>query len=150
MRAEDFKSAMRSYRWLERSINSTALRIFEKEHELTGLARRSTPMTKEQQKSGLPMPHFRGTAASPVAKIQELDELRSKHKALCQLKESLDTVLGQMPREDRDLILAYYADKERSDLLAQAFHYCNRKAVHRRMDQAIQHAILKNDTACHF
>ena len=48
------------------------------EYELTGMARHSIPMTKEQERSALPMPRFHGGGMTLVERIAEIDAVKDE------------------------------------------------------------------------
>lgn len=75
---EHFKRMLRDVPWHNSKIRFLQEDIEYREHQLTGLARHSVPMTKEQEKSSLPMPHFSGGGMSLTERIHNIDELKDK------------------------------------------------------------------------
>ena len=75
---EHFKRMLRDVPWHNSKIRFLQEDIEYREHQLTGLARSSIPMTSEQEKSLLPMPHFSGGGMSLTERIHNIDELKDK------------------------------------------------------------------------
>lgn len=138
MKTDDFKNALRSYRWTERKIQELYYKIAEKDHELTGLTSHSVKLSPEQEKSSKPMPHFSGGGRSLVDRICELDELKEEYKGMKKLKNSVDVVLDRMQDSDRVLVIGYYCDRKSPDLLAERYGFKDRKGVYYRMNAAIR------------
>lgn len=141
-RADEFKSALRSYRYVQRKIQDIWFEIQQRENDLTGLSHHGRELTKEQQKSRWPMPHYQpGTGPSIVAKIMEIDQLKLEVQGLEAILRSIDLVLERMEDMDRALCVEYFADHIRADDLADRYCMGNRKSVHRRIESAIEHAV---------
>ena len=75
---EHFKRLLRDVSWHSGKIRMLNDDIEYAEHELTGLARHSIPMTKEQEKSSLPLPRFSGGGMSLTERIYEVDKLKDE------------------------------------------------------------------------
>ena len=75
---EHFKRQLRDVRWHSGKIRALNDDIEYAEHELTGLARHSIPMTKEQEKSSLPLPKYQGGGMSLTERIHNIDELKDE------------------------------------------------------------------------
>lgn len=138
MRIDDFKSALRSYRWVERQIVYLFHKIEEKEHELTGLAHHSTPMTPEQERSAKPMPKGIHGGRSLVDRICELDGLKDEMRGLQKVKSSIDAVLDRMEPEDREIVMLYFCDHRQADGLAECYGFSNRSSLRKRMESCIK------------
>lgn len=75
---EHFKRLLRDVPWHSGKIRMLNDDIAYAEHELTGLARHSVPMTKEQEKSPLPLPRFSGGGMSLTERLYEVDKLKDE------------------------------------------------------------------------
>ena len=75
---EHFKRQLRDVPWHSGKIRMLNDDIEYAEHELTGLARHSIPMTKEQEKSSLPLPKYQGGGMSLTERIHNIDELKDE------------------------------------------------------------------------
>lgn len=75
---EHFKRQLRDVPWHSSKIRALNDDIEYAEYELTGLARHSIPMTKEQEKSPLPLPHFSGGGRSFTERLYEVDKLKDE------------------------------------------------------------------------
>ena len=75
---EHFKRQLRDVPWHSGKIRMLNDDIEYAEHELTGLARHSVPMTKEQEKSSLPLPKYQGGGMSLTERIHNIDELKDE------------------------------------------------------------------------
>ena len=75
---EHFKRQLRDVPWHSGKIRMLNDDIEYAEHELTGLARHSIPMTKEQEKSSLPLPKYQGGGMSLTERIHNIDELKGE------------------------------------------------------------------------
>ena len=75
---EHFKRMLRDVPWHSAKIRQLQEDIEIKEYELTGLARHSIRMTKEQENSLFPLPHYHGGGISLTEKIFEIDQLKEE------------------------------------------------------------------------
>ena len=75
---EHFKRMIRDVSWHSAKIRYLQEDIELMEYELTGLARHSVPMTKEQEKSPLPMPDYSGGGKSLTERIFEIDQRKEE------------------------------------------------------------------------
>ncbi len=106
-----------------------------KEHELTGLARHGTDLTPEQEKSPLPMPHYR-SSRSLVDRIFELDAIKTEidyyrlHILECETIERL-------AQEDKDLLIRIFVFREnRWDIATELG--ISRQGLDKRVNQLIK------------
>ena len=72
------KNALRDAPYCCKKIIYLNQEIERMEYELTGMARHSIPMTKEQERSALPMPRFHGGGMSLVERIAEIDAVKDE------------------------------------------------------------------------
>lgn len=75
---EHFKRMLRDVPWQSSKIRSLQEDIEYQKYQLTGLARHSIPMTKEQEKSSLPLPKYQGGGMSLTERIHNIDELKDE------------------------------------------------------------------------
>ena len=133
-----FKRALQDASYCCKAIMRLNTDLDYKEHELTGLARHGTDLTPEQEKSSLPMPHYR-SSRSLVDRIFEIDALKAEieYYQKCILK--CETIERLEP-EDKDLLIKVFIFRvNRWDLAAELG--ITRQGLDKRLNQLIKRCL---------
>ena len=109
------------------------------EYELTGMARHSIPMTKEQERSALPMPRFHGGGMTLVERIAEIDAVKDERSYYeKRLREC--SVIEWLDPEQQELIFKVFFWKVNQWELAEDYHF-SRSALVRKVNSILRSVI---------
>ena len=132
---EHFKRMLRDVPWHSSKIRSLQEDIEYQKYQLTGLASSSIPMTSEQEKSLLPMPHYSGGGKSLTERLYEIDQLKEQQEE--HRRRIMECRAVEWLKWEHQLILLrVFILRENQDDLAAELNI-SRYALKRRIDQLI-------------
>lgn len=106
------------------------------EHEMTGLARHSIPMTKEQENSPLPLPKYQGGGMSIVERIFECDKIKAEieyyRKRILECRP-----IDWLADEERDLLVDVFIFRKNRWEIASELEL-SRKGLDKRVDAILR------------
>lgn len=138
---QHLKNALRDAPYCCKKIIYLNQEIERMEYELTGMAKHSIPMTKEQENSPLPMPKYHGSGKSLVERIAEIDAVKDElNYYQKRLREC--SVIEWLEPKQQELIFKVFFLKMNQWELANEYHF-SRSALLRKVNNILKSAVSR-------
>lgn len=106
-------------------------------HQMTGLARGGVPLTPEQAKSPLPLPHYQHDPnASPVGLIEACEAKEKEARLLAQIILDCGWI-DRLPEMDRQILMETYLLRQNYEATANKYGY-SKKGLWKHMHSEIE------------
>ncbi len=130
-----FKIALQDVRYCWKKIVYLTQDLEYMEYELTGLARHSTPLTPEQEKSPLPMPRY-NSGRSWADRIFEIDALKAEIEFYRKKILECETI-ERLSQDEKDILLDAFVFRVNRWDLAEKLDLC-RSGLDKRINSIIK------------
>lgn len=130
-----FKNALKDVPYFWRKIRNLGLDLDYMEYEMTGLSHYGVTLTKEQERSPLPMPHYT-SSRSLVDRIFEVDKIKDEIE-FCRKQILQCEAIERLSQEEKKILLDVFVFKVNQWDMAASLGI-SRQGLNRRINSMIK------------